>query len=1389
MAGTTTPTVVHCHVPVTVRVVGYPDDATLDALREAVGRQVRDRLAQAAHLLAERTDDASSAAPRAVEDARERYDEDRDDPDGYGVPSYDRHGHRVPVPVARPSTGRGWRVVRSAHVRARLDEFTDWVEEVMSDVPDPARGSVLPQRALYEDLDATEAYVAVWVVEVEDPTTLGDLMPRLDSRALELLGNRRGRTIVSGATVSDSDVSLLATFDTDGEIAALPLLRHVNARRVTGNGAATSLLRRARLVWAGMEVPDITPTTLLEAGPASTLRLPLSDASRTLDTAGFAAHYGFPWQRMLDEAGTRPVRVDVLPLRTRRDVAENAVDFAGRMLLSEAGLPDPEPGAVVDHWVAYTDSPGVPDAVRDTAVAWGATLPALPPPPRRRGPASPAQQARAGTVVVAAGVHLPLDAETMGAALLRPVGHDLARQIRDILARESRDLMWRAELAAFFSRSLGAAPDVRPAGGTGWEYALDDLDAAGEVDHLVDVCERRSLGTTVLDLLAHSRATRHRTHPAFVALFERMTRRWLDARANTYHAGDEASAGTVDIDRDEDRRLTVGVPGRDVLGRVSSAFVAERKEKELKAEAAERFRTAIEAERDALFQRLAAGTDPREITSEDFLREVVGNACERAHITDDDFEKVTIQTSLRLVGVDYTPVHDLPMWTVRLEKVERREGEATWTTVGQVFSRSADEFEADIVYMRLGKSGEFYAAIGIAITVVGVIAIAWEAGLIAALVSAGGGAKVVLASIAISELIYVVRVLFFNARLSVEGFLMAAVEGYLGAVGFRGAAMVAAPIGRAIGTATVRRVWTGIVLEKLTIGIVGGSTSAVLSRFARDVVDIAVHDGHLSSWRTYVREMAIGSAMGVLAEFSVAPVMRALGSGGRTARTVVGDLVAQLRQEGYTLANFGAAATEALANMRASAVLFANDIAVSALTGEFRQRITQIFAEWAASATARRVLELSGAQFSRQAVRGLEIFMAAADQPASAEAARRLAATFAGDAQGAVRLMEVLSMLEPAQAQHLMTGTFSTTTDMAAFLSRISRYTPDQQRGILALLGEAGLVARPAGAGSTAAEIAERQLEGALRVQAEAAHREAAQLRRQANELLDEAVAADQAGRRQRADNLLAEAARRDAEATAATREADELAAGTVTPGSPPRVGDVPVELPGDDPAALADELDAALGALEAGTGTRQQGVWIQLPARIPGPDQARALSRLMFTSRSGNPVVFRIEGGTGDVARRSREYISIDATGRTRIRTGGDKLNINVGSFERAVEFILEARPGARLKMFEIDAGYLRNLRSVITPEQGAATVLAPVDAAGNVIPGAPPVTTPGRISDVQGAGRYVDTRQAADQLQLDGPIAAEMNDFIVPNTGRVLEYNARTRTGSGSGGTGGTP
>lgn len=1371
------PTTVHCHIPITVRLHGRPDDAVLAALRVTVGRAVRGRLADAERVLseqAERWDRSGPLPATAASGLAEPYDEQRDLPEGYAIPSYRKTGRFIPVPLTAPPSGLGFRVLRSAHLRIDTGAFFDWVEEVMTRGA-ASWGDALPARALYEDVALHEHYVAVWLVEVRAATTLAELTPRLGTRALQLLGNRRGRTILHAATPTEAHLDDLANVDTEGVIAALPLMSRVNARRVIGNGPATKLLRGARLVWAGMELPEITPESIVEAGPVGSILIPLTDAGVVVSKEAFESHFALTWQALLDEAGPRLVRVDYLPVRARKTTAELGVDFAARSMLEGQRVPPPAGGTVAETVVDYPDAAVIPTAVRERVVAWSAGLPPLSSPPRTKGLPGPGRHAGAGAVAVAIRAHLPFDAETIGAAKLRPFGRELADELRTLLAKDTEDRTWKYDLYHWISRRFGSAPETRPAGGTAWEYAFESLGATGHLATLFAALEFHNWSTISFPLLMHSRATVYATHPLVAGLFERTRESWLAGRENAYRPAEAGMPAAVDLDKDGSW-ITVG--GADVLGMFDSSLLLERTVKELTAGAQERFKNAIIEERDAIVRRVADGTETRAFSDETFLREVIEAACTKAKITDDDFAEITIQSSLRLLDVRYTPHYGLPRWTVKLVRVERRTDGGDWTPTGSPFERIDDDFEAAIIYARLGKAGEFYRAMGIAITIVAVVAVAWEAGIVAALVSAAGGTKMVLASIAISQLIYIVRVVFFDAKLTLEGFLMAGIEGYLNALGFRAGLLIGSKLGTSIGTQSLRRVWGGIIAEKFAIAVVGGTVSGALTQFAHDLVAIAAHDGELSGWRTYVTKMGIGAVFGLVAEFGLSPVLRALGAGGRSALTSIDDILTQLKAEGYTLVQVGAATAEALAGLRAATMTFAGEAAVNGLISAITTRLAPLFGRFVAETTARRVLELAGARFSRNAVAGLERFLQAADDPLSAEAARSLAATFAKNPQEVVYLMEVLATLEASQAKHLLTGTFSTTDDLAAFLARMSRYTPDQQRGVLALLAEAGLVATPPGAGRSAQAVIDTQFERALRLQADAARRNAARLRQEADELLTEATIADTLGRKTRARNLLDQAVAREAEAASAATLADDLTAARGDPTLPAPPGTIPRDLPGDNPAALADELDAALDALEAGTGGTVGAVWINLRAQKLGPEHTDALTRVLFTSRSGNPVVFRVEGGTGSMAQRSKEFVSVDAKGNASVRTGNQKLNINVGSFERAIEFILEARPGARLKMFEVDAAYLKNLRSILTPEQGHPTWLADVDSAGKAIAGTA-TPTPGRLADVQGVGRYVDTRQAADQLQLDAAIAAEMNDFIIPGTGRVLEFTARTRTG----------
>ncbi|MFE5588113.1 hypothetical protein ACFQ87_43745, partial [Kitasatospora sp. NPDC056531] len=169
-------------------------------------------------------------------------------------------------------------------------------------------------------------------------------------------------------------------------------------------------------------------------------------------------------------------------------------------------------------------------------------------------------------------------------------------------------------------------------------------------------------------------------------------------------------------------------------------------------------------------------------------------------------------------------------------------------------------------------------------------------------------------------------------------------------------------------------------------------------------------------------------------------------------------------------------------------------------------------------------------------------------------------------------------------------------------------------------------------------------------------------------------------------------------------------------------------------------------------------------------PELLERVVRPVFRSRTGNRVVFRIEGGTPPAA--SRERVPIDVNGNARVlKADTDPINLNFGVFERAVEFLIGARPGARLKVFEVEEGWFRAFRSHAVPEQGE-----PASLLGRP-PGAPPeqavpLPPPPKLKEVTGRPRVVDTRYGQDQLQVPENLIPELNEFIVPGSGRVVEF-----------------
>lgn len=1340
-----------------VRVLGVPDEEALEQLTRQVAAQVSAQLTRAARALA--------TAPEGALDrvAREPYDSSRADGDGYSVAAHDGHGRPSAMPVR---SKRGWKVLRAVNFRASVRTFFDMAEEV--------RGEELPARVLYDDQDTKERWVSLWWVQVERTMPLSELETALHVRASELAKIGPRQILADAVSPFDSAWVRLAAMDDSGQVAAtIPRPGTHNARRVEGMGQDAVVSHGAWVLFASMVLPGVAVEDVLDVTGLTKVSVSMPEAGFLVDHEQFRHRWGMEWERFAEEFRTEDVPVLAVGARVKRRTLAQAVYYLATVALDERRAPAPA-GAVVpsERDVLHSEAILVLDpeaiATLPSALARHAGMIAVPPAPSGVR-AAPGVWLEPGWPVLFTQMDVPFGADRIAAAMMGPRAREIAVGLRVLLAQDRGEISWVFKVWGLLDEAnAGGPPASRPSGGTLVEHVLAELYRTGEVVALVDAIDSTGYFGLRARLLEISLPTRFADHPRIARLHAELAHAREITLQNIYLPDD--AGGTILMRRDPTWRWSVG----GVLGDTRSMYVVEREMKTVKEAKAAAFKAALLTHRIAVMADVASGKLPRDLDDEAFAREVLARALTEVPIGKDDVEDVTEQRSIQLLGVTRRDLGGLPSYDLQLQFVERI-GKAAWAPVGHEFIEVSGEFEARLIYWELGKAGEFYQTFGLVVTAVGLVAIAWEAGLIAILVDAAGGATAVAISIGVAELVYLIRVATGHAELSLRGFLVAALEGYLMALGFRFGTLAGKFVATSIGKATLRRLIAGWIAERLVAGVVGGAISAGLEKFAHDVVAIATGEGSWSGIGDYVKAMKFGAVVGVLAEFTLTPALHALLSGGRTALESAAGLAKLMKAEGMSAIQFSAGVTEALANLRGSLRTLAGDAAAKGFATALAERMGAVLNELGSSAIARRVLELSGAQFDHAATEGLQRFLKAADAGANPARAFELAGVFSAHPAETVHFLHALSTMKADAAVHLVVGTFGTPQELAAFLGRIGRYEPSQQRAVYALMGKLQIVAADPTAALSVQALLERQFESSLRIQAEGAYTEAANLRAQAAVARAEADAAEAAGKAKRAagkraeaDKLETQAGVADARAAQNLAEADRQAAGT---GSNPR--DVVPDQ--HEVAGALDDLQLT-EAEKAIVRTAEQGgpqAWIRLPLRAakPGSPVLERMVRPVFRSRSGHRVVFRVEGGSGDA--QSHSFVRIDPdTGAVRIATGGKALNLNFGVFERAVEFLLDKRPGARLKVFEVEERWFQSLRGASTPEQGEAAKLLVEDATTGV---KTPLHAPGQaptISDVTGLPRIVDTRFGTDQLQIPSELVHELQEFVIPGSGRVLEF-----------------
>ncbi|MFI8961903.1 hypothetical protein ACIGO8_07290 [Streptomyces sp. NPDC053493] len=853
---------IHVRVPVRITLTGEPGPAELAALGNRLTALVTARLAAADRELARRHPATEpDGEPRDRTDLREPYDPAREADYGYGLPSYADGGRPARVPVhggpghRGPAPGRPeepWTVLRTGRARLPVERFLAYIEDVLH--------APFPQAVLYASLAGTSRPVEVWLVRLNKPYVPDELGQELLARASTgAVADAGGRTEPAWAlTGSEEALHRLVEADEDGTLAP----------RVPG-------VPYGHVLFAFMRLPRVDLTDVAVVGPGLSLTMTVREAGFCVDPQVFERGVGVPWSRYAEEFGDETVTVWTQPAVLRP--ASTALDITG-----DSGrealflLFDRHAGSAAPHH----------EPAARLFVAEGDVLPGLPEAVRRQS----SWPAEAGVRVLYCRAHLDLAPERLGVAGFRPA----ARQLAASLVARLNDERFGDVLDHALDE---AAPYHRGRFGSLFGQVLAELEQQRKLDEFFDAADATRRFALRLRLLQQCETTPYARHARVQRLRTDLGEERRATTFNTYTPGGPGQ-GAVQLHRDPDTT----VPAGGLLGDADPIYTRRSEAMRPKPGKAEALRTELLAQRARLVSDLLTGREQRTYTEGEFAAEVIERSARAAHVTADDFEKVEVEYGIRLLEVISSQNGGIASYDVKFEIVSRTVGGGEpWGRAAGPLVEGVGEFEARLVQWRLGRHGEFFHTVGLVVLVVGGIAVAWEAGIVALLVQVGGGGTAVGIGIGLSEATYLLKVILGKEEASVGGFVMAAVDGYLGAVGFRVGAGLGGWAGGRIGTATLRGRVLAWLVPKLVTGSVGGATTAALETFAHDVVTVAFRDGRWTGVDEYVRRMEYGAVVGIVAEFTVVPFLRGLLK--RAAPTLVkAALLTQLlRDEGVTV--------------------------------------------------------------------------------------------------------------------------------------------------------------------------------------------------------------------------------------------------------------------------------------------------------------------------------------------------------------------------------------------------------------------------------------------------------------------------------------------------------
>lgn len=829
------------------------------------------------------------------------------------------------VPARNQKPAQPWEISFKKKFHIRLRDYADLSAGWKDARARKPRNEEL--EALYADRMDDVLTATAWVVTVKKPMLVDDLTEDLTD-LVQTLPENAGKFISWSWNVTDGARLDLANAAQGGELSNLPSLYNNTGGRLPDG--STFLYYKGKLLFVFLSLPSIQLTTLVDLENPITVRVLLRDLTPWINEPQFFEFFKISWQQYIREFGDNQAILTIQPFITNQKATaaslryllrEEVVDILSedqavfghlRIVNAEtvALLPPPARTALLKDWPSNSWTT-VPDSQADGVWEDGWT------------------GAYIHTIVGPS-----LDEREV--THYRPQARNAADKAIEFLKTRESVYHWPWKFLDFLVTEFRTNTYRRSRTPyLAFQYFLKELeqrDGGRWFNELFDAIEGAHNGDLYYFVLQITQETSYASHPRVVRNKQLFNARRRDYLTNEYDIVNKE----IVLDKNPSHRMRRG----DFLKSLS------RTEKRIEPARLAELQVAVDRVSQEFLGKLLRGEDTKTYSKEEFAQAILAQAAKEINLSNDDMEKVTVRRWLRFIDLDRKMEGGIERFYITYEYYDQIEDEPAALVEGSRIQVSDSDFEFMLWSWDFQEVAAFWDTASKVVTFGAVLIIAWEIGAIAVLVDLAGGGTVVASSIVISELIYLCTAKHY----SVEGFFVAALEGYIFALGFRFGGGVGNLVAERIGAQSMEKLILGWVLEKITTGIVGGATSAFLITFSTDILDILA--GRRKGFRSlgeYVRSMEIGAAMGVLFEFGSAPLQPILRGLGRQGAETVGSILEKLRVEGIGLKTWKGLMDEAL----------------SKLSGQLRNTLKDLKFADVPAAFAARIAEMSEAMLTR----------------------------------------------------------------------------------------------------------------------------------------------------------------------------------------------------------------------------------------------------------------------------------------------------------------------------------------------------------------------------------------------------------------------------------------